>query len=72
MLEIVHDMAPGADLLFHGTGGGVAAHVAAQDNLAVAGADLITEDIAFDSEPAFQKGLAATNAEIYLGAGGVG
>ena len=42
----------------------------AQNNLAVAGADIITEDIAFDSEPAFQKGLAATNAEI-LGAGGV-
>ena len=70
MLEIVHDMAPGAGLLFHGTGGGVAAHVSAQNDLVTAGADLITEDIPFDSEPAFQKGLAATNGEI-LGASGV-
>ncbi|HET7801379.1 MAG TPA: hypothetical protein VFL38_13235 [Humibacillus xanthopallidus] len=70
MLEIVHDMAPGAGLLFHGTGGGVAAHVAAQNDLVTAGADIVTEDIPFDAEPAFQKGLAATNGEI-LGASGV-
>lgn len=70
MLEIVHDMAPGAGLLFHGTGGGVAAHVSAQNDLVTAGADIVTEDIPFDAEPAFQKGLAATNGEI-LGAAGV-
>ncbi len=69
MLEIVHDMAPAADLLFHGTGGGVAAHVTAQNALAAAGADVITEDIPFDGEPAFQKGLAASNAESLAAAG---
>ena len=32
MLEIVHDMAPGAGLAFDaGTGGGVAGHVTAQN-----------------------------------------
>jgi uncharacterized repeat protein (TIGR01451 family) len=70
MLEIVHDMAPGADLFFHATGSGVTDHVAAQNQLAAAGIDILTEDIPFDSEPAFQKGLAAVNGEI-LGASGV-
>ena len=48
MLEIVHDMAPGAGLFFDaGTGGGVAGHVGAQNWLAGAGrANVITEDIA--------------------------
>lgn len=69
MLEIVHDMAPGADLFFHATGGGVANHVAAQNDLATAGVDILTEDIPFDSEPAFQKGMAAVNGEILAASG---
>ncbi|MEU4192124.1 hypothetical protein AB0E69_09510 [Kribbella sp. NPDC026611] len=69
MLEIVHDMAPGADLFFHATGSGVSDHVAAQNALAAAGIDILTEDIPFDSEPAFQKGLAAVNGEILAASG---
>ncbi|WP_433004605.1 hypothetical protein [Kribbella sp. CA-294648] len=69
MLEIVHDMAPGADLFFHATGNGVADHVAAQNDLATAGVDVLTEDIPFDSEPAFQKGIAAVNGEILAASG---
>jgi uncharacterized repeat protein (TIGR01451 family) len=63
MLEIIHDLAPDAALLFHGTGGGVASHIMALMNLATAGANVIAEDIPFDSEPAFQKGAAATAGE---------
>jgi len=63
MLEIIHDLAPDAALAFHGTGAGVAGHVAALNSLAAAGVNVIAEDIPFDSEPAFQKGLAATAAE---------
>ena len=72
MLEIVHDMAPGAGLFFDaGTGGGVAGHVGAQNWLAAAGrANVITEDIAFDGEPAFQYGLAASNGDT-IAANGV-
>ena len=72
MLEIVHDMAPGAGLFFDaGTGGGVAGHVGAQNWLAGAGrANVITEDIAFDGEPAFQYGLAASNGDT-IAANGV-
>ncbi|WP_350275332.1 hypothetical protein [Kribbella sp. HUAS MG21] len=69
MLEIVHDLAPGADLFFHTTGGGVANHVAAQNDLAAAGVNILTEDIPFDSEPAFQKGLAAVNGEVLAASG---
>ena len=72
MLELVHDMAPGAGLFFDaGAGGGVVGHVGAQNWLAAAGrADVITEDIPFDGEPAFQYGMAASNGDA-IAAGGV-
>lgn len=70
MLEIVHDSAPGAKLLFSGTGETLEDHVGGLRNLAAAGATMITEDLAFDDEPAFQQGLAATTAER-LALGGV-
>jgi hypothetical protein len=63
MLEIIHDMAPGAGLAFHTTGGGVAGHVTAVTNLVLAGVDVITEDLAFDREPAFQQGAVAAARE---------
>jgi uncharacterized repeat protein (TIGR01451 family) len=63
MLEIIHDMAPGAALLWCATGGSVTSHVNAQLNLVAAGANIIAEDIPFDTEPAFQKGLAATTGD---------
>lgn len=69
MLEIIHDEAPGAKLLFTGTGETLLDHAQAQIALANAGADLITEDLAFDDEPAFQQGLAATTAEDLSRAG---
>lgn len=69
MLEIVHDMAPGADLFFHATGNGTPDHVTAQNALAAAGIDILTEDIPFDGEPAFQKGVVAVNGEILAASG---
>jgi Subtilase family len=63
MLEELHDMAPGAKLLFAGTGETLESHVAGLRNLAAAGAGLITEDLAFDDEPAFQQGLTTATAE---------
>ncbi|MGH9280994.1 MAG: hypothetical protein ACRD12_23265, partial [Acidimicrobiales bacterium] len=70
MLEIVQDMAPNANLLFNASGGGVNNHVNALNNLVANGADVITEDIAFDAEPAFQVGMAAQTGEN-IAAGGV-
>jgi hypothetical protein len=69
MLEIVHDMAPGAKLLFTGTGETLEDHVGGLRTLAAAGANLITEDLAFDDEPAFQQGLAASTAEALARSG---
>jgi hypothetical protein len=63
MLEEIYDEAPAANLMFSGTGDTLQTHVAGLRNLAAHGADLITEDLAFDDEPAFQQGLAATTAE---------
>ncbi|MEN3304064.1 MAG: hypothetical protein V7603_266 [Micromonosporaceae bacterium] len=63
MMEIIHDMAPGARLSFHTVGADLTGYVAAFHNLAAAGATMISEDLAFDDEPAFQQGLGATTAE---------
>jgi hypothetical protein len=62
MLEIVHDVAPDADLLFQFSGD-VTSHVNALNALVAAGANVITEDKAYDGEPAFQHGVAATTAD---------
>jgi hypothetical protein len=70
MLEIIHDMAPGAALAFHGTGGGTAGHVTAVQQLVAAGVNVIAEDLAFDAEPAFQQGVVA-NAREAAAIGGV-
>lgn len=79
-LEIVHDMAPGADLMFSATGAGLLAHLGAFFDLAEAGSDVITEDVPFDSEPVFQGGAAtfvaglitAGGVSVYSSAGNVG
>ena len=63
MLEIVHDMAPGAALAFHANGSGTAGHVTAVQKLVAAGVNVIAEDLAFDAEPAFQQGVVANARE---------
>jgi Subtilase family len=63
MMEIVHDEAPGANLMFNSVGQDVTSYVAAFRNLAANGATMIAEDIAFDDEPAFQQGLGAATAD---------
>lgn len=69
MLEIVHDMAPSAVLVFHANGAGTAGHVTAVQNLVAAGVNVIAEDLAFDAEPAFQQGVVAMAREAAVTAG---
>lgn len=69
MLEIIHDMVPASGLQFCATGGGVLAHVNAQNSLVAGGVDIIAEDIPFDSEPAFQQGIATVNGDAIAAAG---
>lgn len=68
MLEIVHDMAPGAGLLFDATTS-FNDYISSLQNLANNGADVIADDLAFDSEPAFQRGLSAKTADDIAAAG---
>ncbi len=65
MLEIVHDLAPGADLLFATAFGGQASFA---DNILAlrdAGADVIVDDVAYFAEAVFQDdGIAAAADEV--------
>jgi len=59
MLQIIHDIAPRAKLLFHAVGNSETTMAAAIRSLARAGADLIVDDIGFFAAPYFQDGIAA-------------
>jgi subtilisin family serine protease len=59
MLQIIHDVAPGAKLLFHTSGENETQFAQAVQALAEAGADIIVDDIGFPSSATFQDGVAA-------------
>jgi hypothetical protein len=70
MLQIIHDVAPGADLLFQTGIDGVAAYANAIANLAATGADIIVDDLLIINEPMFQDGVVAQAVDAAV-AGGV-
>ena len=57
MMEIVHDLAPGAELFFAAGGGGQAQMARNIEDLCTAGADVIVDDIGYLFSPAFQDGI---------------
>lgn len=60
MLQIVHDIAPGADLVFHTAFGGRAVFANGILDLAnTFGADIVVDDVTYFAEPFFQDGLIA-------------
>jgi len=59
MLQLVHDVAPGADLAFHTAFGGEAVFAQGIRDLATAGADVIVDDVVYFTEPMFQDGAIA-------------
>ncbi|WP_157942263.1 S8 family serine peptidase [Salinibacter altiplanensis] len=59
MLQLIHDIAPGAELGFHTAIGGVAAFANGIRELASAGCTVIVDDIRYSSEPFYQDGLVA-------------
>jgi Subtilase family/RTX calcium-binding nonapeptide repeat (4 copies) len=61
MMELIHDVAPGADLAFH-TGASRVELAEGIRNLATAGSNVIVDDIGFSSEPFFQDGIVAQAA----------
>jgi len=78
MLEIVHDMVPGAELFFHDCGLNTIAFRNAIDNLIASGCQVICDDIGWIVEPFFEDGAVAahvsnvvnTNNIIYTSSAG--
>ena len=66
MLEIVHDMVPGADLYFHDCGANTVAFNAAIDALVAAGCNVICDDIGWITEPFFEDGIIASHLTSVL------
>ena len=69
MLQLIHDVAPGAELAFHTTGETPEDFAGAIDNLVDAGADIIVDDLSFYSEPFFQDGTAIQAVDAAAEAG---
>ena len=59
MMQIVHDVAPGAALAFYTAEGGEADYASGIGKLATAGAKVIVDDVGYFDEPFFQDGLIA-------------
>jgi hypothetical protein len=59
MMQIIHDVAPGADLAFHTASSGIAEFANGIKKLAEAGCKVIVDDVFYFFEPAFQDGLIA-------------
>ena len=59
MMQLIHDVAPGARLAFHTAEGGQASFAFGILELATAGCDVIVEDIFYIEEPMFQDGIIA-------------
>ncbi|NYT06530.1 MAG: S8 family serine peptidase, partial [Methanomicrobiales archaeon] len=61
MLEVIHDLAPGASLAFHDMGLTMQDFCDAIDALAAAGCDIICDDVGFYEEAAFEDGIIAAH-----------
>jgi len=70
MAEIVHDLAPGAEMLFHSAFNSEADFAQGITELAACGADIIVDDVLWFAEPMFQDGIIAQALESAV-AGGV-
>ncbi len=69
MMEIIHDIAPGATLAFHTAFEGQAGFAQGIIELANAGAKVINDDVIFFTEPFFQDGIVAQAVDTVKGLG---
>ncbi len=69
LMEIVHDMAPGAELFFATGQGGQAQMAQNILDLAVAGCTVIVDDVLYFSEPVFQDGIIGQAVDTVAAAG---
>ncbi|MCC9604606.1 GEVED domain-containing protein [Blastopirellula sp. JC732] len=66
MLQLVHDVAPGAELAFTTAFTGKAGFAQGIYNLAAAGANVIVDDVGYASEPWFSDGMIARAADAVV------
>ena len=64
MAEIIHDVAPGADLAFYTAFLGEASFAQGIQDLAAAGCKVINDDVQYFDEPFFQDGIVAQSVDI--------
>jgi hypothetical protein len=69
MMQLIHDVAPGASQLFHTAFGGQAGFAQGIVDLEAAGADVIVDDVFYFAEPMFQDGIIAQAADQVVAAG---
>jgi subtilisin family serine protease len=69
MMQIVHDVAPGAKLAFHTAAITEADFAQGIQDLATAGAKVIADDVSYFDEPFFQDGLVAQSVDMVNAAG---
>jgi len=69
MMQIVHDVAPGAKLAFHTAVVSEADFASGIQALASAGANIIADDVTYFDEPYFQDGLVAHAVDTVKAAG---
>ncbi|RYG35464.1 hypothetical protein EON81_12645 [bacterium] len=70
MMEIVHDVAPGAGLAFNTTGGSEASFAQRYLDLFNAGCKIVADDISYYGEPAFQDGpIGVAMSQIFQDGG---
>jgi hypothetical protein len=63
MIELIHDLAPGAEVYFHSVGNTPSDMASAMERLAAAGCNIIVDDVSFYSEPFFQDGIIAQTTD---------
>lgn len=70
MMELIHDVAPGADLAFHTAFvGGKAGFAQGIEDLAAAGADVIVDDVIYFNEAMFQDDVIAQAVDSVVAGG---
>ncbi len=69
MLQIIYDLAPGSNLLFHTALSNQVRFATGIDALVAAGADVIVDDLAYPNEPMFMDGIVAQAVDDAAAAG---
>jgi len=71
LLQIIHDLAPKADLAFHTAFGGLASFAQGIRRLAELGCDVIVDDVLYYAQPMFQDGLISQTIQDVVAEEGV-